>query len=255
MASSKVLNKGTTDPPFDHPFHYRRIIGMMNYLEKFTRPDIMYAVHQCSRYCEDPKEQHAQAVKWLGRYLRKTKEKGIQWNPDKTGLTAFVDEDFSRNWHAKTAKDDIDTARSRHCFILKYQGILIQWASQLQGMITLRSTESEYVRLSEAIRQILPTMRSIKELSERGFPLQKTKPKVMCTLFKDNSGAIEIENVPKICPWTKHINVLYHHFRIYVSNKTIRIRKIDTEDQQADIGTKPLPVAQFTNLRSRIMGW
>jgi len=64
-------------PPHDEDsFHYRRIIGKLNYLEKSTRPDISYATHQCACFSADPRQPHADAVKWLGRYLKGTKEKG-----------------------------------------------------------------------------------------------------------------------------------------------------------------------------------
>ncbi len=34
------------------------MIGKLNYLEKGTRSDISYIVHQCARFTDDPKESH-----------------------------------------------------------------------------------------------------------------------------------------------------------------------------------------------------
>ena len=77
-ASSKLLGRHDEAPPHDEDsFHYRRIIGKLNYLEKSTRPDISYATHQCARFSADPKQPHADAVKWLGRYLKGTRDKGM----------------------------------------------------------------------------------------------------------------------------------------------------------------------------------
>ena len=53
----------------DKEFNYRQVIGKLLYLEKSTRPDIAYAVHQCARYCTAPNVSHAQAVKRSCRYL------------------------------------------------------------------------------------------------------------------------------------------------------------------------------------------
>ena len=64
---------------FDGHFDYRRVIGMLNYLEKCTRPDIGYAVHQCARFVAHPKQEHGNAVKWICRYLLGTRDKGIMW--------------------------------------------------------------------------------------------------------------------------------------------------------------------------------
>ena len=45
--SSTILRRFPKSKPFDRSFHYRSIIGKLNYLEKCTRPDIAYATHQC----------------------------------------------------------------------------------------------------------------------------------------------------------------------------------------------------------------
>ena len=51
---------------------------MMNYLERCSCPDLSYAVNQCARYCADPKQEHVKAVKWIGRYIKATRDKGLK---------------------------------------------------------------------------------------------------------------------------------------------------------------------------------
>ena len=46
--SSTILTRGDNDKDFDQSFHYRSIIGKLNYLEKGTRSDISYITHQCA---------------------------------------------------------------------------------------------------------------------------------------------------------------------------------------------------------------
>ena len=60
--SSVILQKDTQGKPFNNDFHYRRVIGKLNFLEKSTQPDISYAVHQCARFCEQLKQSHGEAV-------------------------------------------------------------------------------------------------------------------------------------------------------------------------------------------------
>ena len=64
-ASSKLLTRHSDSQPFDNSFNYRSVIGKLNYLEKATRSDISYAVHQCARFVSDPKVEHGDAVRWL----------------------------------------------------------------------------------------------------------------------------------------------------------------------------------------------
>ena len=54
-------------------------------------------------------------------------------------------------------------------------------------------------------------------------------------------GALELANLPKLCPCTKHINLYYRHFHEHVCSRKIKIYPIATKLQTADIVTKALP--------------
>jgi Reverse transcriptase (RNA-dependent DNA polymerase) len=254
-ASSKLLSNHDTSEDFDNHFHYRSVIGKLNYLERGTRPDIAYIVHQCARFAAKPKKEHALALKWLGRYLKGTRDKGMILRPlENKDLEVYVDADFAGNWNpAEGSKRD--TARSRHGYIIAYAGVPISWKSQLQGEIALSSTESEYTGLSYALREAIPIMGMLKEMKSLGFPIRTTKSKVHCRVFEDNSGALEMAKIHKYRPRTKHICTKLHHFRDYVLQKQISIHPIDTKLQPADFLTKPLNEDILLIHRKMVMGW
>jgi hypothetical protein len=54
---------------------------------------------------------------------------------------------------------------------------------------------------------------------------------------------------------TKHIAIKYHHFREAVRNKILKIKRVDTKDQLADVFTKATTLQTFEHLRKNIMGW
>jgi hypothetical protein len=105
------------------------------------------------------------------------------------------------------------------------------------------------------MKEGIPTMWLLQEAADQGINFINTKPKVHCTVFEDNEGAIEIANVPKMRPRTKHLNLKYHHFREEVKKGTISTYHVGTKDQMADIFTKPLEEGQVTKLRSRMIDW
>jgi hypothetical protein len=76
-------------------------------------------------------------------------------------------------------------------------------------------------------------------MREQDFKVLCTEHYVYYKIFEDNSGALELARLPKLCPWTKHINVCYHHFSEYVQKRLIKIFPTDTKDQIADVLTKP----------------
>jgi hypothetical protein len=249
-----ILHSHPDSEPFDGHFDYRSVVGKLLYLEKSTRPDIAYAVHQCARFCSDPKVGHGKAIKWLGRYLLATKDKGIILHPGPQSFDCYVDADFSGNWLASQANDPI-TARSRTGFVISYASCPITWASRLQTEVALSTTEAEYVALSTALRECIPLMQLIKEMQGLGFDLTEDKPKVHCKVFEDNSGALIMATEHKTRPRTKHLNVKYHHFRDHVVRGDITIHPVESSSQHADILTKPLNQDFTEKHRLAIQGW
>ena len=76
-----------------------------------------------------------------------------------------------------------------------------------------------------------------------------------CKLFEDNNGALELARAPKYRPRTKHIALKYHHFRSFVKCGYVKVSRIETKEQLADIFTKPLPDVTFKYLRKKLLGW
>ena len=252
----KVLGKESNTKRFDGHFDYRSVIGKINYLEKSTRADIAFATHQCARFSSDPKESHGKALKWLGRYLAQTKDRGMILKPDiEHSFDCYVDADFCGGWDQDDALEDPATAKSRTGYVIMYAGCPVVWSSKMQTEVTLSTTEAEYVALSSALKQTIWLMNIVREMKEQGFNATATHPKIHCKAFEDNSGALTIANVPKARPRTKHINVKYHFFRQYVASGDVSIHKIDTKDQCADMLTKPLSKELHEKHRRFIQGW
>jgi hypothetical protein len=134
----------------------------------------------------------------------------------------------------------------------------IVWKSQLQQEIALSSTEAEITSLSYALREAIPIIELLKEIRSHGHIRDTPSShmtKVHCKVFEDNSGAIEIAKFPKYRPRTKHLNIRLFHFRGYVDQSEITIHKIKSEDQPADVLTKPLSDNPFIKHWKRINGW
>jgi len=219
-----------------------------------TRPDICMPTHQTSKFSNNPNATYFNAVKRIVKYLLGTKDKGLILTPDFTkGIECFVDADFAGPFD-KTCSEDPENVLSRTGYIIKYMKCPILWVSKIQSEIALSTTESEYIALSTALRDVIPIKGLIEEIN-KAYNLKSGTPIIKCTLFEDNNGALELANTPKIRPRTKHIAVKYHHFRLHVQDRSIKIKAINTTQQQADILTKPLPLRAFIYIRKLIMGW
>ena len=98
-------------------------------------------------------------------------------------------------------------------------------------------------------------MNLFKELQTKGFDANYVAPKVHCKAFEDNMGAFELAMVPKMRPRTKHINLVYHQFREHVRQKEITVHPISTDNQLADMLTKPLDQNHFQRLLKALLHW
>ncbi len=48
LCLSTILSRHSDSEAFDNLFHYKSVIGKLNYLEKSTRSGISYITHQCA---------------------------------------------------------------------------------------------------------------------------------------------------------------------------------------------------------------
>ena len=200
--------------------------------------------------------------------MKRTKDEGLILKPDmKKGIQCYVDADFAGSWNSANS-EDASSVYSRTGYVIMFANCPIMWVSKLQTEVALSTTEAEYIALSQAMRDVIPFMHLVEELGgslsfgmdKPEVQLKQRKPnaadsKLVCEVFEDNRGALELANVPKMRPRTKHIALKYHHFREHVRNGMIVVKPIDTREQIADIFTKPLPRDAFQYLRQKLNGW
>ena len=72
-----LLHKDLSGKPRKETWNYRTAVGMMNYLQVNSRPEMSMSVHQTARFCNNPMISHEKAIKRLGRYLSHTRKEGI----------------------------------------------------------------------------------------------------------------------------------------------------------------------------------
>ena len=217
-------------PRFTLNFDYRSFTGKLNYLAQTSRPDIIYAIHQISKYSSDPRVPHGEAIIYLVQYLMRSRTVGIRFSPNPSkGFECYCDADFSGNWNKGGASHDPSMAKSRSGWIIFYAGCTIIWASNLQSQVALSTTEAECISLSMSLRDVLPIMFLLNEMRDKGLQVICTAPHFYCKVFEDNSGALELARLPKLRQRTKHINVCYHHFREHVRSRKVKISPIGTK--------------------------
>ena len=85
-----------------------------------------------------------------------------------------------------------------------------------------------------------------KTLKDYGIHLKQVP------LYCDNESAIKIANNPVQHSKTKNIQIRHHFLHDHVLKGDISIEHVKTEEQLADIFTKPLDEARFRELRHEL---
>ncbi|GJV52763.1 hypothetical protein Tco_1448504 [Tanacetum coccineum] len=207
------------------------MIGSLLYLMT-SRPDIMFSVCLCARFHEDPKISHLKAIKRIFRYVKGTMHLGLCY-PKGSDIETIVyaDSDYAGDYVDRKSTSGIYT----------FMGCsLTSGLSKKQTALAISTTEAEYVSTGKACQQALWMKQALVDYGIRLDDIPITY---------DNKGAIHLSKNPVQHSRTKHIEIRHHFLRDNVQKGNISIEKVSSEDNIADILTKPLKREPFNYLR------
>ncbi|WVZ64032.1 LOW QUALITY PROTEIN: hypothetical protein U9M48_013612 [Paspalum notatum var. saurae] len=118
---------------------------------------------------------------------------------------------------------------------------LVSWSSHKQASVSLSTTEAEYIAAASCCSQLL-WMKAT--LSDFGLRFGKI------SLLVDSTSAISVAKNPVLHSRTKHIDVRFHFLRDHYEKWDIV--HVASENQLADIFTKPLEFRAFVRLRGEL---
>ena len=109
--------------------------------------------------------------------------------------------------------------------------------------LSLSIAESEYIATGSCCAQLLWMKQTFKD-----YGIQMKQVPLYC----NNESAIKIANNPVQHSKTKHIEIHHHFLRDHVAKEDTDIIHVNTEEQLADIFTKPLNEKRFCKLRCEL---
>ena len=202
---------------------YRAAVGSLMYLAIATCPDIAFTISTVTQFSQNPGPEHWEAVKCIYRYLLGTKKLALTFRVGKQGLEGFTDADGASQEHCH--------AISGYAYIL--DGGAVSWASKKQELVTLSTTEAEYIAAMHDAKEGIWLHRLVKEVFR---PLVHPMP-----LHSDSQSAIVLTKDSSYHARTKHIDIWYHFICFVIDNGSLRLLYCPTEDMVADTLTKALP--------------
>ena len=185
-----------------------------------TRLNIARVVGVVSRYMNNPGKEHWKAVQWILRYLRGTTSHALCFGGSNTILQGYVDADMS---------GDKDSRRSTTGYVFIVGGTAVSWISKLQRVVALSTTKAEYVAITEASKEMIWLQTFMEELGKKQEDNR---------LYCDSQSAIHLAKNLAFHSRTKHIKVKYHFIRSALEDGELKLEKIHTSQNPADMLTK-----------------
>ena len=225
---SKVDEREKVDPTY-----FKSLVGSLRYLT-CTRPDILFGVGLVSRFMEEPTMTHLKTAKRILRYIKGTLDFGLFYSSSNNfRLVGYSDSDWA---------GDLDDRKSTTGFLFYLGDTAFTWISKKQPIVTLSTCEAEYVAAASCVCHAMWLRSLLKELN---FAQEEATE-----IFVDNQSAIALAKNPVFHDRSKHIDTKYHFIRECMANMEVRMTHARSEDQIADILTKPLKHESFFKLRN-----
>jgi hypothetical protein len=171
-----------------------------------------------------------------------------------THLDTHVDRDYAGLWRQEDPEGPI-CIKYWTGFVISLANCPLLWESKLQGQVALSTMEAEYIALSTNMRSLLLLHHLVQEVATLLVQDPTLLTSTYSSVFEDNNGALILATTLCMTPCSKHIAVPYHFFHEHMATGTIKIVKIATNDNKADIFTKGLDKIKFQALRKLLMGW
>lgn len=128
-------------------------------------------------------------MKHIFRYIKGTLDYGITYKKENNKLQAYSDADWGSN---------LSDRRSYSGYIFILGGGAISWCSRKQKCVALNTVESEFVALTETIKEYIFLRNLLHEIKE-DFVIDKE-----FTIFMDNQGAIKLASNQTTSDRSKH---------------------------------------------------
>lgn len=131
------------------PYREAVVVGSLIFLATVSRPDIIYAVSQVSRFLNNWTEDHWKAVKRIFRYIKGTIDYKIVYSKSAiadpgVSVCGFSDADY---------EGCVKTRKSTSGYLFLCTNSPITWVSQRQSVVAQSTTEAEYIPLALGVKK------------------------------------------------------------------------------------------------------
>ena len=224
---------------------FRSGIGKLLHMMRWSRPEVMNRVRECSRYMSGAVMAHIAAMKRTMRYVVATPNRGLTLKPfgrwDGSKNYEFVIEGWSDSEYAKDA-----SRRSVNGWSTFLNGAPVSYRSKMMPIVALSVTEAELFSAVLCAQDMLFVMRIVNSLGLR--------VKLPMKLNVDNKGMHDLSHNWSVGGRTRHVEVKQYFLREMKEMGLIEVEWKPGPEQRSDIFTKNLQRSLFEKHGAQFFG-
>ncbi|CAE8605354.1 unnamed protein product [Polarella glacialis] len=213
---------------------YRSLTGVVQWLA-LVRPDLQYVSKELARSLCSPTTKDWARLKKTARYLQTTKELVLELKVDSTmplSILVWCDASFASDEQCKSTSGSL----------VYLQGLLLQSSSKTQAVTAKSSAEAELLGVNSGVSEGLFVQSLLLDVLDEIVPLEALTDSTACLGITGRLGLGRL----------KHVEVKHLWIQEAVRTRSVSINKVDTQENLADLLTKPLPPAKVEYLRAGV---
>ncbi|GJV95011.1 hypothetical protein Tco_1546588 [Tanacetum coccineum] len=182
---------------------YASAMGSIMYVVRCTRSDVAFAQNITSRFQQNPGDLHCTTLR----------------------VSCYTNAGYLT---------DADDLKSQNGYVFVLNGGAVDWKSAKQSIFATSSVEDEYIAAYDVSKEAVWVRKFIYRL---GIVPTIEEP---INMYCDNTGAITIANESGITKGARHFRAKVHYLREVIEFGDIKLEKVHTDDNLADLFTKAL---------------
>ena len=238
--------------PLNHPLDqarhklYRTAVGKLLWATP-VRPDISFAVKELSRNLQAPTQQDEKQLKHLLQFLKGTLHFTTSLQPPRKRV---VEQASSIQIQAYSDSDWAGcpkTRRSTSGASLSLWGVSLATSSRTQATQALSSAEAELYAMGMAIQDALHLKSLLQEMK-----LQQLAKPLELVVYTDSSSGKALASKLGLTRKSKRVQLRYLFMQDLVASGELKLSKIPTEKNPADLLTKYLTASTLHKLLPKL---
>ena len=220
---------------------YRTGTGMLMFLIKHSRPDIMNSVRELTKVLGKATIGAYREMQRVIKYVLDTKQKGLKIEPklSKNGkwfIEAYSDSDWA---------GDPDDRKSVGSFVIFVCGVPVIWRSKSHKCVSLSSSEAEFYACAETVKEIPFVAQLLLFLD--------VEVELPVNVWVDNVGAIFMSENVTSSTRTRHMDTRWWFVTNWQEEGLVKVQFVRTANNISDIGTKNVNVDTFERHQVKLL--